>query len=408
MLLDVGILFSIYFGMKYYGSYQKKEVKMIVMFKKSIITGLYIFICVSCAIPSVQQPPLTPAPVTRDELKPSPSPNNQQQPPSNTSIEPQTLPVVPEEPPVQSQLPIKPAPSNSPPSISQPELEQPEQPTIVETHPTPSQPIESTSPPLLIAQLPKTLQSLSQTIAVPGGIAWIPLYTPTETPPKLLYQDKPVVVLRDQNKWVALVGIPLNAKTGLHTVIDQQTQQHYTFTVKAKKYDVQRIRLKNKRHVTPNNQDLERITRESKIIKAALNSPWRATATSPLPLKQPVTGRFSSPFGLRRYFNGKRRNPHTGLDIAAPLGTPVKAPAAGQVVNTGNYFFTGNTIIIDHGQGVVTLYGHLDQISVTTGQTVETGDIIGHVGKTGRATGPHLHWGVSMNQTMIDPQLVIQ
>jgi murein DD-endopeptidase MepM/ murein hydrolase activator NlpD len=379
---------------------------MIVMFKKNIIISSCLFICVSCAIPPVQQPPLTPAPVTRDELKPSPSPNNQQQPPSK--IQSPTLPVVPEKPPVQSQLPIKPAPSISPPSIEQPELEQPEQPTVVETYPTPSQPIQPTSPPLLIAQLPKTLQSLSQTVAVPGGIAWISLYTPTETPPKLLYQDKPVVVLRDQNKWVALVGVPLNAKTGLHSVIDQQTQQRYTFTVKAKKYDVQRIQLKNKRHVTPNKQDLERIIRESKVIKAALKSPWRATATSPLPLKQPVSGRFSSPFGLRRYFNGKRRNPHTGLDIAAPLGTPIKAPAAGQVVNTGDYFFTGNTIIIDHGQGVVTLYGHLDQISVSTGDTVETGDIIGHVGKTGRATGPHLHWGVSMNQTMVDPKLIMQ
>jgi len=372
---------------------------MILISKKNIIFSLCAFICVSCATPPVQRFPSVPVPVIADEPKPPPSPTTHQQPsstPSNTQSP--IVSVVPEKPAVHSQLPSKPVPSLPSAAIEPPSI----------PSPTPSQPVKPTSPPVLVAQLPETLHSLSQTGAVPGGIAWISLYTPTETPPKLLYQGKPVMVLRDQNKWVALVGIPLDAKTGVHSVIDQQTQQRYRFTVKSKKYGVQRLQVKNKRHVTPNQKDLQRITRESKVIRAALKSPWRATTTSPLPLKQPVAGRFSSAFGLRRYFNGKRRNPHKGLDIAAPSGTPIKAPAAGQVVNIGNYFFTGKTIIIDHGQGVVTLYGHLNKILVSTGETVKTGDIIGHVGKTGRATGPHLHWGVSMNQTMIDPKLIMQ
>jgi len=372
---------------------------MILISKKNIITSLCAFICVSCATPPVQRLPSLPVPVIGDEPKPPPS-----QPPSNTSTQPPIVPVVPEKPAIQSQLPSKPA--TSPPLISQPE---PEQPAAIESPiPSPSQPVKPISPPVLVAQVPESLHSLSQTVAVPGGIAWISLYTQTETPPKLLYQGKPVMILRDQNKWVALVGIPLDAKTGVHSVTDQQTRQRYRFTVKSKKYGVQRLQVKNKRHVTPNQKDLQRITRESKVIRAALKSPWRATTTSPLPLKQPVAGRFSSAFGLRRYFNGKRRNPHKGLDIAAPSGTPIKSPAAGQVVNIGDYFFTGKTIIIDHGQGVVTLYGHLNKILVSTGEAVKTGDIIGHVGKTGRATGPHLHWGVSMNQTMVDPKLIMQ
>ena len=110
--------------------------------------------------------------------------------------------------------------------------------------------------------------------------------------------------------------------------------------------------------------------------------------------------------GIDRFFNGQRRNPHSGLDIAAPQGTEIAAAAAGKVVNTGKYFYTGNTIIIDHGLGIVTLYGHLNTIAVEEGHQVERGETIGTVGKTGRATGPHLHWSVVFNNTMIDPTLV--
>jgi murein DD-endopeptidase MepM/ murein hydrolase activator NlpD len=250
--------------------------------------------------------------------------------------------------------------------------------------------------------LPASLVALRDTPAVPGGIAWISLHSQSDTPPNITYQQQRVVVLRDEQRWVALVGIPLSAKLGQHAVIDQQTGESYQFQVKEKKYKIQRLKVK-KRKV-----DLQRIQQERELIKAALATPWRATSTSPLPLMQPVKGRFSSSFGLRRYFNGQRRNPHTGLDIAAPQGTPVAAPAAGKVVNTGHYFFTGETVLIDHGQGVVTLYAHLDTVAVSPGDIVEKRQIIGKVGKTGRVTGPHLHWSVSLNQTMIDPKLVMQ
>lgn len=268
----------------------------------------------------------------------------------------------------------------------------------------PTAPLSSLS---INVQLPPSLRSLRDIPAVPGGIAWIPLPIISPTPPQIWYRHRSVLVLRDEQQWIALVGIPLNAQLGVHYIVDSQ-QNHYAFSVYNKQYRVQHIKIKQRNLINPNPKELQRIRQESKLIAAALATPWRATTYSPLPLKQPVQGRLSSSFGLRRYFNGQPRKPHSGLDIAAPLNTPILAPSLGRVINTGDYFFTGKTILIDHGQGIVTLYSHLNQINVVEGQFVKTGQVIGKVGKTGRATGPHLHWGVSLNQAMINPQLVMQ
>jgi hypothetical protein len=300
------------------------------------------------------------------------------------------------------------------PIVSKPAVSAPQTATVEQPHQLPPETrvAPASYPPLAIPVLPATslpdsLTSLSRTSAVPGGIAWVPLPYQAAQPPAIIYRQQRVLVLRDPQQWVALVGVPLDARVGLHRVTDQKTGQHYTFNVVDKRYKTQHIKLKNKRQVNPNAQDLKRIQRETQLIKAALASPWRATTTSPLPLTQPVSGRLSSAFGLRRYFNGQARKPHSGLDIAAPRGRPVIAAAAGIVVNTGHYFFNGKSVFIDHGQGVVTFYGHLNSIMVTSGQTVARGEPIGTVGKTGRATGPHLHWGVSLNNALIDPNLVM-
>jgi hypothetical protein len=262
----------------------------------------------------------------------------------------------------------------------------------------------------LLAWLPAAiLAAMPRTDPVPGGIAVIPLPGETSTPPLVHYEGNRVMVLRRDNAWVAVVGIPLEALPGVHTL---QVRHGATalppvsFTVQGKDYAVQHITLKNRRMVDPTAADLQRIAREKTRLEAVF-ARWSDAAPGDLTMQQPVSGDFSSPFGLRRFFNDQPRKPHSGLDIAAPQGTPVHAPMAARVIDTGNYFFNGNTVFLDHGQGLITMYCHLERIAVTPGEQVARGTVIGTVGMTGRVTGPHLHWSVSLNRIMVDPMLLL-
>lgn len=245
---------------------------------------------------------------------------------------------------------------------------------------------------------------------VPGGIAIIKLPIqplPNKPPPAAYYRDTRVILAADdQQVWHAIIGIPLAAKPGSHQLIFDQDKK-IAFTVQPKTYQEQRITLSNKRQVNPAPMDMERIGREKKIMVAGFTN-WSNQLTPSLTLLKPVTGPYSSPFGLRRFFNDQPRNPHSGLDIAAAEGTPIQAPADAIVTATGHYFFNGNTILLDHGQGLISMYCHLSQIDVKEGDLVQTHDIIGLVGKTGRVTGPHLHWSVSLNNARIDPFLLME
>ncbi len=249
---------------------------------------------------------------------------------------------------------------------------------------------------------------LPENTPVPGGIAVIELPA-SDASPRASYHGKPVMVFASGNSWSAIVGLSLATKPGTHTLeIDYAGKENtrLNFTVMEKTYTSQHITLKNKRMVNPEKRDMERIGREQRRIKQALAT-WDERMPDSLRFSLPVEGPISSPFGLRRFFNEQARKPHSGLDLAAAEGTPITAPADGRVVDTGDFFFNGNTVFIDHGQGLVTMYCHMSRIDVKPGQTVKDGDVIGAVGKTGRVTGPHLHWGVSLNDARVDPTLFL-
>lgn len=243
---------------------------------------------------------------------------------------------------------------------------------------------------------------------VPGGVAVIALGEAGPAP-EVTYEGKRVLVAREDGvRWIAVVGIPLKAKPGRHAVQVKSggASRSVAFTVGKKDYKIQRITVKNPRHVNPLEQDLKRIERELAEQNRAYQQ-FRPTGPSNLALDHPVQGRLSSPFGLRRIFNGEERNPHSGLDFAVPTGTPIKAPAAGVVTLVGDYFFNGKTVFVDHGQGFISMFCHLSAIDVVVGQEVPRGGVVGKVGATGRATGPHLHWNISLNDARVDPAIFI-
>jgi len=251
--------------------------------------------------------------------------------------------------------------------------------------------------------------SLPQAEPVPGGIAVVPLSSSGHPPPSVYFNGQRIMVLKNDGQWVAIVGIPLNSTPGTATLQIQSDAAHHsnrTFTIHDKAYTTQRITIKDKRKVDPNTQDLKRIHREHRLMQKVFTA-WHAQDHVPLRFGLPAEGPVSSPFGLRRIFNGEARNPHSGLDIAAHAGAPIHAPAAGRVAAAGNYFFDGNTVLIDHGQGLVTMYCHMQKIMVKKGQLLARGEVIGLVGQTGRATGPHVHWGVSLNNARVDPGLFL-
>jgi murein DD-endopeptidase MepM/ murein hydrolase activator NlpD len=243
---------------------------------------------------------------------------------------------------------------------------------------------------------------------VPGGVAVLALGK-SELAPRVDYQGHRAMVLRDTDQqWVAFVGIDLKTKPGKQHINVRQGEQTLTapFDVRAKTYKEQRITLKNKAHVNPDPAQVKRYEREFKAQMDAY-SQYREVTPSNVLLDKPVNGRLSSPFGLRRFFNGEERNPHSGLDFAVPQGTVIKAPAAGVVTIVGDYFFNGKTVFVDHGQGFITMYCHLSAFSVKVGDVVARGQELGKVGATGRATGPHLHWNVSLNNVRVDPAIFI-
>jgi murein DD-endopeptidase MepM/ murein hydrolase activator NlpD len=218
-------------------------------------------------------------------------------------------------------------------------------------------------------------------------------------------------VLRQNGRLVAVIGIPLDTDPGRQMARldrgDGRPATTVVFEVAPKTYEEQRLTVENQRHVDPSPEDLERIAVERKRIDKALST-YSPDLQPLLRLAAPVAGARSSSFGLRRFFNGQARSPHSGMDIAAAAGTPIVNPARGRVLDTGDFFFNGQTVFVDHGQGVVAMYCHLSRTDVKPGDEVGAGAQLGLVGATGRVTGAHLHWGIAVNRAMVDPVLLLE
>lgn len=241
---------------------------------------------------------------------------------------------------------------------------------------------------------------------VPGGIAIFSLPGNLPANTRIRFQDQPVFIeTLPSGERRAIVGIPLSASVG-EAKAEITGSSPLVFQVLSKNYAEQHITLPTNKHVTPVKEDLERYEREAKEQQAVYLHYSEGVTSWPTFIK-PVTGTTNDSFGKKRFFNGEPRAPHAGLDIPAKEGTPIKSPADGVVVQTGDYFFNGRTVMIDHGQGLISMLCHMSKIKAKTGDKIKAGDVIGLVGATGRATGPHVHWTVSLNNARIDPALLL-
>ena len=255
----------------------------------------------------------------------------------------------------------------------------------------------------LPAQLGQTVLLQPTTPNYDGGIALLGL-GPQPEAPKVRFGKYPVAVIGTPENWYALVGMPLG-KPGAHRLsIDGQRR---SFRVERGKYGSSHIQITDKKYTEPpDKRTLQRIRGEQRYIHASRVQ--FDPGPPPLLMHLPVRGfPVSTPYGFRRYINGELRSSHKGLDIAAPLGTKVYSAAAGKVAVASDLFYTGLTVILVHPAGFTTLYAHLSHMAVRKGQRVKAGELIGEVGSTGRSTGPHLHWGLTLNGELVDPSLLL-
>jgi hypothetical protein len=242
----------------------------------------------------------------------------------------------------------------------------------------------------------------------PGGIAILPVADISQPQPRVFNGNNQVAVIHGKTNWLAIVGISLDAKPGPHHVTIREANgkmRKKYYRVHHHKYRTQHLTIRNKNKVNPNAKSMKRILREMRLKKRLIKT--YSNFEPRLNFIKPVSGRDSGRFGARRVFNKQKRNPHSGMDIASPAGKNIHATADGKVLFAGNLFFTGKVVYIDHGEGLISLYAHMSKISVKKGQRIKRGQIIGKVGKTGRVTGPHLHWSVYLNGNAVDPALFL-
>lgn len=264
----------------------------------------------------------------------------------------------------------------------------------------PADPVNSATGPIEVAAAARALQ--------PGELVVLTLTTPTgadRVRVSALGRASPVAKVGPR-EWRALIGIDLVVAPGKHAVSikarsgENEVEATYDLVVKPRRFATRRLQV-DEALVNPPAVMLDRIQQEA----AELAQLWNQSAAEPLwtgPFVSPVPDRADSSFGTRSVFNGEPRSPHSGTDFLSPAGTPIKAPNAGRVVLARTLYFSGNTLVIDHGLGLLSLFAHLSAFGVREGDVVSTGQIVGNVGATGRVTGPHLHWAVRANGSRVD------
>jgi murein DD-endopeptidase MepM/ murein hydrolase activator NlpD len=249
-----------------------------------------------------------------------------------------------------------------------------------------------------------TITARSRAVA-PGEIVILTITstTPMAAPTVRVFDQQLSPFAVDDRTWRVLVGIDLDVKPGKHPVTVEAGAERLTHTlaVVPKQFPTRLLKV-DEAFVNPPESEQKRIAEERELVAAI----WKSSAPDALwkgPFVRPVPEAANSAFGTRSVFNGQPRGAHGGADFPSPAGTPVKAPNAGRVVLVRNLYYSGNTVIVDHGLGMFSYFAHLSEMSVAEGERVATGATVGRVGATGRVTGPHLHWTVRVGGARVDP-----
>jgi murein DD-endopeptidase MepM/ murein hydrolase activator NlpD len=246
----------------------------------------------------------------------------------------------------------------------------------------------------------------------PGELVVVALDAPAEAiDVRVTAFNRTAAAFRGDDGWKALIGIDLDQRPGPATVSARARvgasvlAGERRLTILAKKFETRSLKV-SPDFVNPPPEQQKRIASESALLQRTYESSsadalWRG------PFVRPVSEAANSRFGSRSIFNGEPRSPHAGTDFLSPAGTPVKAPNGGRVRIARDLFFSGQTVVIDHGLGVFSTLAHLSVIAVKEGQTVGAGDIVGNVGATGRVTGPHLHWALRVGGARVDALSIV-
>tara|TARA_Y100000992_G_scaffold164082_1_gene110118 strand:+ start:40 stop:882 length:843 start_codon:yes stop_codon:yes gene_type:complete len=241
----------------------------------------------------------------------------------------------------------------------------------------------------------------------PGGI-YITEITRNEYNQDIYHEEDRLLKWSKNDEYYLVYGISYNSKIGNNKLLlkDRSSKVLKTININItdKDFKIQKINV-NKKYTKPSIDDMERIKRDSIQLNQARKI-W-IDSNPDLDFIWPVDGITTGVFGTKRFYNGIEGNYHNGYDIAADIGTPIIAPSSGKIILTGDFFYNGKTICLDHGRGLKSIMIHLDQILVQDNDYVKKGQVIGKVGSTGKSTGPHLHWSVLINNTYIDPELLV-